>query len=51
MSVIYEDCDVRVVWLPGESDFVLITFSDLIGVNRGEDFLRGHQLRKQKPQP
>ena len=48
MSVIYEDCEVRVVWLPGESDFLLITFSDLIGVDRGEDFFARAPAEKAK---
>ncbi len=38
MPIIYDDAEIRVVWQPGSSDFVLITFGDLINLAQDEQF-------------
>lgn len=45
-SIIYDDEEIRVIWSPGRSDFLAITFGDLISPASGHDFFADTPLRK-----
>ncbi|SFU86033.1 hypothetical protein SAMN02799631_02761 [Methylobacterium sp. 174MFSha1.1] len=45
-SIIYDDEEIRVIWAPGKSDVLAITFGDLISPASGHNFFADTPLRK-----
>jgi hypothetical protein len=44
--VLYDDEEIRVIWSPGSSDFVMVTFGDLITLARDDRFFADVPLKK-----
>ncbi len=45
-SIVYEDDEIRLVWQPGRTGYVLITFSDLVTPADGDRFYADTPVRK-----
>ncbi|WP_134325431.1 MULTISPECIES: hypothetical protein [unclassified Pseudomonas] len=45
-QIIFEDESIVVVWQPGQSDFMLVTFGDLANLASGASFYAGVPVRK-----
>lgn len=45
-NIVYDDEEIRVIWSPGQSDFLVITFGDLISPASGCHFFADAPLRK-----
>jgi hypothetical protein len=45
-TIVYDDDEIRVIWSPGSSDFVLITLGDMITLSDGQRFFADVPVRK-----
>jgi hypothetical protein len=45
-SVLYEDDEIKVLWHPGNSDFLMVTFGDLVTMVNGDRFYADTPIRK-----
>jgi hypothetical protein len=45
-TIIYDDDEIRVMWSPGSSDFVLLTFGDLVNLARDQRFFADVPVKK-----